>query len=62
MRNKLHVAFIFVALFISMSCSKNKIYQSLMDVPENQKAWIPEFLRDDEISNQVYNLYECIDL
>ena len=62
MRNKLYIACIFAALFISMSCSKNKVYQSLINVPENQKAWIPEFLRDDEISNQVYNYYECHDL
>lgn len=34
-----------------------------MNVPENQKAWIPEFLSDnEEISKQVYNYYECHDL
>ena len=62
MRNKLYITCVFAVLSISMSCSKNKVYQSLMNVPENQKAWIPEFLRDDEISNQVYNYYECHDL
>lgn len=63
LKNKFHIVFIFAVLFISMSCSKNKAYQSLMNVPENQKAWIPEFLRDDKgISSQVYNYYECHDL
>lgn len=63
MRNKFHIVFIFAVLFISMSCSKNKSYQSLMNVPENQKAWIPEFLSDnEEISKQVYNYYECHNL
>lgn len=63
MKNKLYIVFIFAVLFISMSCSKNKSYQSLMNVPENQKAWIPEFLSDnEEISKQVYNYYECHDL
>lgn len=63
MRNKLYVACIFAVFFVSMSCGKNEAYQSLMDVPENQKIWIPEFLHDNEgISNQVYNYYECHDL
>ncbi len=63
MRNKLYAACIFAVLFVSASCSKNKAYQSLTQVPENQNAWIPGFLREDnETSNHVYNYYESHDL
>ena len=64
MKNKFQQIFILVMLFVLISCCRTiKDYESLKNVPESQKKWVPPFLYDnEEIYSQIYNYYETHDL
>ncbi len=64
MKNK-YILILFFLCFSVISCNdfKEQKFKNLTNTDISQLLWIPSFLwENEEIKNQVFNIYECHDL